>query len=162
MFKCLHCHSVFEEDEVLTWEEGHGFDWGLQEKFSSCPFCGGDYETAELCDECLEHFTENELFEGMCEECVINSINYDDFLALLIEDNFLDTFMFKMVFESIEPFDCSEKLLMELRQIFLRKKADDMICGKTEFLDLCKKFVKEGKFIGVSEYAEWLKNKEDK
>ena len=160
MLKCLNCHHLFDEEEVLTWEERHGFDWGMAEEFSACPYCGGSYEETISCDKCDGEFLYEELFEGICAECVINSINYDDFLALLIEDNFLDVFMFRAVLESPVPSECSEALLKELREIFLRRKADDQICGKTEFLDVCKKFVSDGNYgIDVSIYAEWLNTK---
>lgn len=156
MLKCLHCHNTFDEDEVLTWEEGHGFNWGPKEKFSSCPFCGGDYEEAEICDKCGEYYLEDELFNGVCAGCVVDSIDYSDFLEFLTENELLGTFMFKMVFESPEPPEYSEKLLAELRNIFLRKRLDDLTSSKAGFLELCKKFVTDNEFTSVPEYAEWL------
>ena len=46
-YKCNRCGEVFDEPHV--YDEYHGFD-DYPEKWSCCPYCGGDY-TDDFNDE---------------------------------------------------------------------------------------------------------------
>lgn len=69
MYKCVECETVFADPE--TWEEDRGEFWGVSccETVSGCPECRGDYEEVFECRECGEWFFEDELTDGLCEEC---------------------------------------------------------------------------------------------
>ena len=44
-YKCNNCGEIF--DEPRRYVETHGFTDGLYERWSCCPYCGGDYELYE-------------------------------------------------------------------------------------------------------------------
>lgn len=73
MFICLCCGRTFEEPN--RWEEQHGFDYGLFEKLSGCPYCGDGYAEAHKCDCCDEWITGDYIKinsgERICENCYI-------------------------------------------------------------------------------------------
>lgn len=49
MFVCSDCGLEF--DEPKTYTETHGLPFPPYEKWTGCPFCGGDYERKEENDE---------------------------------------------------------------------------------------------------------------
>lgn len=71
MYICVDCRAVFDEYDVSRWTEHVGEFWGdsAYEDRSGCPYCGGDYVEAEMCEKCEEYFAEDELEYGLCEEC---------------------------------------------------------------------------------------------
>ena len=72
MFKCLECGHVFSEYDLNTWEESRGEHFGIPcyEKMSGCPICEGDYEETVQCAVCGSEHLEDELFGGVCSECI--------------------------------------------------------------------------------------------
>ena len=77
MFRCESCGHLFEEGEQATWEERHGLDSPPYEKWSGCPVCRGGYEEVHQCKECGGWHTDDELYDGLCEKCLRETINYD-------------------------------------------------------------------------------------
>ena len=73
MFVCVECGHVFDEDEVDTWEERHGLDYGPYEPWSGCPSCNGGYVEAHRCNCCDEWITGRYVKldngERFCENC---------------------------------------------------------------------------------------------
>jgi hypothetical protein len=70
MYKCVGCGNIFEEGEQAVWEETHGLDSPPYEKFCCCPSCGGEFEEAKHCVVCGGCFLEDELNDGICNECL--------------------------------------------------------------------------------------------
>ena len=72
MLKCLECGHVFSEYDLNTWEERRGEHFGIPcyEKMSGCPICEGDYEETVQCAVCGSEHLEDELFCGVCSECI--------------------------------------------------------------------------------------------
>ena len=72
MLKCLECGHVFSEYDLNTWEESIGEHFGIPcyEKMSGCPICEGDYEETVQCAVCGSEHLEDELFGGVCSECI--------------------------------------------------------------------------------------------
>ena len=72
MLKCLECGHVFSEYDLNTWEESRGEHFGIPcyEKISGCPICEGDYEETVQCAVCGSEHLEDELFGGVCSECI--------------------------------------------------------------------------------------------
>ena len=68
MYKCTECGHLFEEGEQATWEETHGLDSPPYEKWSGCPVCKGGYEEVHQCKKCGDWHTDDELYEGWCED----------------------------------------------------------------------------------------------
>lgn len=50
---CCGCHETFDEDEVVSWIERHGLDYG-GERLSGSPCCQDNYVEAYECDCCGE------------------------------------------------------------------------------------------------------------
>lgn len=72
-YVCLDCGEVFDEDRINTWEETHGLHCGPYEQRSGCPYCGGSYVEAHLCDACGEYINTETYVEiddkRYCECC---------------------------------------------------------------------------------------------
>lgn len=51
LYICQSCHQTTKEPAVF--EEDHGLrDGGLSEYLACCPYCGGEIEPAETCENC--------------------------------------------------------------------------------------------------------------
>ena len=72
MLKCLECGHVFSEYDLNTWEESRGEHFGIPcyEIMRGCPICEGDYEETVQCAVCGSEHLEDELFGGVCSECI--------------------------------------------------------------------------------------------
>lgn len=77
MLKCLDCGHIFEKGEEDRWEEPRGEFWGqpVTETMTGCPYCGGDYEETKPCVECGSEQLEEDLYSGMCKECLEPYVN---------------------------------------------------------------------------------------
>ena len=85
MYKCLECGHIFEDSEQSTWQESRGEFWGqpVSETMSGCPRCHGDYEKTKSCVECGSEQLEDDLYGGMCKECLEPYVNdFDTCLKL--------------------------------------------------------------------------------
>ena len=71
-YKCLTCGHIFEEGEQAIWKESRGEYWGTpcSEEMSGCPLCKGDYEETVQCAVCGSEHLEDELFGGVCSDCI--------------------------------------------------------------------------------------------
>ena len=63
-YKCTVCGHVFEDGEEKRWTEDYG------EGFSGCPCCASGYEEATTCENCGGVYLSDELYGGLCEECI--------------------------------------------------------------------------------------------
>ena len=70
MYRCENCDNLFEDGEQAVWEERHGLDTPPYEKWSGCPICKGGYDEVRQCKECDHWYSEDELHNGLCGECV--------------------------------------------------------------------------------------------
>ena len=77
-YKCNHCGREFEEPDVVT--EPHG------EKVGCCPYCHGWFEEVYECKICGDFFTDDELTNGVCDECIYEHATDIDFCAKLGND----------------------------------------------------------------------------
>lgn len=84
MYRCCECGHLFEDGEQAVWYENQGECHGVtaMERFSGCPLCHGDYEEVHQCKKCGDWHTEDELYDGWCEDCLLETINYDTFLNI--------------------------------------------------------------------------------
>ena len=71
-YKCLKCGNIFEEGEQARWSESRGEYCGTpcSETMSGCPLCKGEYEETVQCAVCGSEHLEDELFGGVCDECI--------------------------------------------------------------------------------------------
>lgn len=126
MYKCLDCGHIFEEGEESKWSESRGEFWGepCTEEMSGCPLCDGDYEEAFTCEICGSEYTEDELFGGVCENCINDyrkgfdvcykiassekkEIKINALLASLFCDSDIEDILVEHIKERMPDVDCS-------------------------------------------------------
>lgn len=152
MYKCLECGHIFEYGEEKDWREPHG------EEMSGCPICGSAYEETRMCRQCGGEFLDDELHDGYCVECLREKVTYDTALEYLVAGNLLMDFMLGKFYGCDEvPTKPSEKFAEAMRENYLRMKADDLLCGKFDFLDCIREYIidDDGE-CGQDDFAEWL------
>ena len=172
--KCTDCGYVFDFEDRTVVKESHGFDDGFYETFSCCPNCGGDFEDAVECCECGEAFTENELYEGWCEKCLRETINYDTFFEYCEankDEQYLDIFVMS---ELLGGMDCPKNVSYEFHNLMVKLYEDKVgffkffegVTGRKasyEFLPACIRFIMDDDgSIGRENYADWLNKREVK
>ena len=164
MFKCCECGHLFEEGEQAEWYENYGAEIG-SEKFCGCPLCRGGYECVYQCKKCGKWHDEDDLYEGWCEECLRETINFDTFFEYCEankKNQYLDIFVIE---ELIGGMKCPDVISDEFHALMVdtykRKVAGAKLIGKASaLLGLCVRFILEydGCF-GKENYAEWLNEK---
>ena len=55
-YVCLSCGEIFNEDDIETWIEDHGLDYG-GERWSGSPCCHEGYVDSHECCSCGEIIT---------------------------------------------------------------------------------------------------------
>ena len=173
MYRCCECGNLFEEGEQAVWEETHGLDSPPYEKWSGCPVCKGDYEEVHQCKECEEWHTEDELYDGWCEKCLRETIDYDTFFEYCEankDENYLD------IFVMCDLLNCDENPKhpsFEFHQLMIKcyKESAEAVTSweKMEgrphhdaFLDKCIRFIMDDDgYSGRENYADWLNNRKE-
>lgn len=173
--KCTDCGYVFDYEDAKRVIENHWLDGEYMgyETFLECPECGGYFEDATDCRECGETFAKNELYEGWCEECLRETINYDTFFEYCEENKdhqYLDIFVMQNFFD----MDCPNNITYEFHQLMIeeykrtvrfveyyKKVLNKKPCY--DFLDKCIRFIMDDNgSIGRENYADWLNKREVK
>ena len=171
--KCTDCGYVFDYDDRTAVKESHGFDDGFYETFSCCPNCGGDFEDSADCCECGETFTENELYDGWCEQCLSETIIYDTFFEHCEankDEHYLDMFVLT---EFLGGMDVPKDITDEFHQVMVYEykmkqnvaefAENTMQTKQFSFLDACIRFIMDDDgSIGRENYADWLNKREAK
>ena len=160
MFKCCECGHLFEDGEQAVWEERHGLDTPPYEQWSGCPLCRGGYEEVHQCQECDEWHTEDELYEGWCEKCLRETINYDTFFEYCEsnkEKQYLDTFV---IFDLLNGMEYPKNVNPDLHpiMIWIYKTYVQADCTGN-MLHKCIRFIMNDDSIGREDYAKWLNKK---
>lgn len=172
--KCTDCGYVFDYEDRTVVKESHGFNDGFYETFSCCPNCGGDFKDAVDCDQCGETFTEDELYEGWCETCLRETINYDTFFEYCEaneEHHYLDIFVMS---ELLGGMDCPDNVSDEFHQLMIEVYEHKVNCIRIyedlvrvasidNFIDACIRFIMDDNGeCGRENYADWLNKREEK
>ena len=167
MYKCCECGHLFEEGEQAVTYETHGFYQPPYEEIHSCPVCGGDFEEVHQCKECGDWHTDDELYDGWCEKCLRETINYDTFFEYCEankEDNYLDTFVMCYLLDCDEvPKYPSFEFHRLMIETYNRRVADAKFLGENcGFLENCIGFVMDDDgSIGRENYADWMNNRKE-
>ena len=170
MYRCENCGHLFEEGEQTVWHENYGAEIG-GETFDGCPLCRGDYEEVHQCKECGDWHTDDELYDGWCEKCRRETINYDTFFEYgeaNKDEQYLDIFVMS---ELLGGMDCPKNVSWEFHDLMVQEykerveqiKRDKQMLGKTygEFIDACIRFIMDDDgSIGRENYADWLNKRE--
>ena len=129
---CRDCGHIFEEGEQAIWEEDRGEWWGQRawEKMCGCPKCCGDYEEAKECEICHSAHLEEDLFGGICEECIDkNRKNFKTCLNIAMVENNKCNVEINELLASIFSASDIEQILIE----HIEKNIQDVDCSK--FID---------------------------
>ena len=169
MYRCENCGNLFEEGKQEVWYENQGECHGriAMERFDGCPVCRGDYEEVYQCKECGDWHSEDELYDGWCEKCLRETINYDTFFEYCEankDEQYLDIFMMSDFLRMDCPDNVSPEFHLLMVETFKRKVADaKLLRGKFDFLSDCIRFVMDDDgSIGRENYADWLDKREVK
>ena len=172
--KCTDCGYVFDYEDAGGVRENHWLDGEYMgyETFLVCPNCGGDFEGAADCCECGEAFTENELYDGWCEKCLRETINYDTFFEYCEankDEQYLDIF----VMQELLDMECPKHSSYEFHRLMIQvyKEMIEFVVGYEkafgkkstgDFLDRCIRFIMDDDgSIGRENYADWLNSKKE-
>ena len=141
-YKCTNCGHIFEEGE-----EAHCGDGFSEPRIAVCPACGDFFELAKPCQCCGGQFLEDELTEGMCEECIEETINDYSFghiseLYLISSDEKEEVELNAFIASMFSPSQINELLLQEL----LKQ-------NETHTVD-CSYFIKSDKNWFIEKIAE--------
>ena len=130
MLKCLECGHVFSEYDLNTWEESRGEHFGIPcyEKMSGCPICEGDYEETVQCAVCGSEHLEDELFGGVCSECIDE---YRKDFNACYEISIGETKEIKINALLASLFDVSD--IEQILKEYIREKWKDVDCS--QFID---------------------------
>lgn len=90
VYRCYECGNIFEIPK--TWEEDRSQFWGMpcRERLSGCPECGGSYDEVCECAICGMDHAEDEMYNGICEDC-IESCKHDVDTCYLVGENCKET-----------------------------------------------------------------------
>ena len=165
MLRCCNCGNLFEDGEQAVWYETHGLDSPPYETWSGCPVCKGDYEEVHQCKECGDWHSEEELYDGLCESCLRNTINYDTFFEYCEankDEQYLDIFVMS---ELLGGMDCPKNVSWDFHYLMSKVYKEEVDRAKAspelfDFLDVCKRFIMDDDgSIGRENYADWLNNR---
>ena len=169
MYKCIDCGHLFEEREQSVWYENQGECHGriAMERFDGCPVCRGDYEEVYQCKECGNWHSDDELYDGWCEKCLRETINYDTFFEYCEanrDEQYLDIFMMSDFLRMDCPDNVSPEFHLLMVETYKRKVADaKLLRGRFDFLSHCVRFIMDDDgSIGRENYADWLNKREVK
>ena len=173
--KCTDCGYVFDYEDAGGVRENHWLDGEYigSETFLVCPNCGGGFEDATDCCECGEAFTENELYDGWCEKCLRETINYDTFFEYCEankDEQYLDIFVMS---ELLGGMDCPDNVSYEFHDLMVdtyKARVEAIKAAMTEeyrkcidILPACIRFIMDDDgSIGRENYADWLNKREVK
>lgn len=137
MYICLECGEVFEN--LSRWTEPHG------EALCGCPYCKGAVEEAHQCKSCGEYFLEEDLWNGFCEDCAKDEINYESALRYFKSESLLREFFIVWYWQicSSAPDTENEEVDNLFVELFNQKVNYDKETGKTVFLKQLQEYILE-------------------
>ena len=150
MYICAECGKTFEN--LARWKEPHG------EELCGCPYCGGGVEEAEKCEICGEYHLEEDLTNGVCEDCIEKEIDYDTVLGYLKSRNLLCDFFLSYYWgcaeriKDTEEYDANE-INGILENVFKEKSESEKKFGGNHFLKLIKEYI----YSDIYDWAEYLR-----
>ena len=175
MYRCLNCGNLFEDGEQATWYENQGECHGsiAMGRFDGCPLCRGDYEEVYQCKGCGDWHSEDDLYDGWCEKCLRETINYDTFFEYCEAnkgEQYLDTFVMCYLLNCNEvpkyPSWDFHQLMISTYNNYVRSIKEAKAMGSKyvfDILDDCIRFVMDDDgYSGRENYADWLNKLERK
>lgn len=160
MNRCFNCGHIFTDEETAVWEERHGLERGPYEKFCGCPVCKGDFETdVGICDCCGEAFSEDDLYNGLCIDCLKSKMTVELGQAFLEDADTFVQFVFQQLAETYTAFnrdfnDGNDKLF-EMAQDYFAKKRNEL--GDEEMVKDLNAWIFDDEGWGGDMFSAFLK-----
>lgn len=154
VYKCLECGHIFEDDEMAQWVEPPG------EFMSGCPICLCAFDEAYQCDRCGSYHLSDELYCGLCTECIAeqatpqNLTNFVEKSVLLAED------FYGFFYDSLIA-DSSQQLRQLLRGGVLQRAALEKLNGLKATEQKCREYILSSE-ENITEFAAWITEKKGK
>lgn len=174
MYKCLDCGHIFDDGEEAVSKEYHDeIPGGFYEEFDCCPICGGNFEETTRCRKCGGEFLDDELLSGYCEECLKESVTFDNFLAYAewmdenLEDSELHTvehFMLVWVYGMNEDYikgsngDFRALMMAEFKNAVEAHNRAMKFGTDDKFLEQIRDYMEDYELLDG--FAEWLHDEE--
>ena len=160
---CYNCDTFFPDADAVKQRDGE-----TAMHILCCPHCGvDDIGESSVCNVCGKAFTEDEIADGYCLECLWNAIDYDTALEWMKQcEGWLAEFMINDVYEASMNGYSSRELDAFLEESFRRLVADEkLLCAMSssiepEFLIKCRYFCLPVYNVDFApdgrEFAEWF------
>lgn len=121
-YKCRDCEHIFDEGEEAVWQERLG---EYDKEMIGCPWCySNDYDETKQCEICGGEHLDDELFGGVCEECLDKArhnfnlchkicgdekweIKINALLASLFDEGDIEQILMEYIAERWTDVDCS-------------------------------------------------------
>lgn len=122
-YKCRDCEHIFDEGEEAVWQERLG---EYDKEMIGCPWCHSNaYDETKQCEICGEDHLDDELFGGVCEECLDKArhdfklcrkicgdekweIKINALLASLFDEGDIEQILMEYIAKRCENVDCSK------------------------------------------------------
>jgi DNA-directed RNA polymerase subunit RPC12/RpoP len=158
-YKCLDCGHLFEEGEESHFSEEHG------ESYTGCPICGGAYEDTRPCKHCGADHLEDDLRNGFCIGCILETMTMVNMTRYLEDTNLEADFYIGEFYNSI--FDYASPSLVKLaRGGFMNHVHSDELLHYGEvgyespLIESLRKFIVDDGY-GLYDFSEWLNSKKE-
>lgn len=148
MYFCVECGRLLEDHEYERWTEPHG------EQMEGCPYCYGALEEAYKCPICGEYFCEEDLTNGICQDCAKNDFEYKTALKYLVETGRLREFFLVWYWQVASDVTDKENQEFDntLISIFNAKVQEDKETFRTTFYSQLKEYI----FDDIYDWTEFL------
>lgn len=148
MYFCVECGRLLEDHEYKRWTEPHG------EQLAGCPYCYGALEEAHKCPICGEYFLEEDLTNGICDDCAKADFEYETALKYLVEKKILRHFFLVWYWQvAIDVTDDeNQEFDNMLISIFNAKVQEDKQTFRTAFYSQLKEYI----FDDIYDWTEFL------
>lgn len=154
VYKCLECDHLFEDGEEYRWMEPGG------ERFAGCPICFCAYGEAYQCDRCGSYHLPDELYEGLCLDCLKRLANSRNVAEWCETDVLLAEQFYGFYYGSLIA-DSSPALRQLLRGGLLQRGGIDMLNNTHETADRCFEFISSSE-ENITEFAAWITKQKGK
>lgn len=146
---CDDCGSVLDEDDLRT-ERSYVSDYmgGCYEDYSVC-HCGGSVSEASTCDICGEYFHDDDLYSGVCEDCLKDEMTVDNAIKAGADAK-LEVEINGFLASCFTPEQIEELLIKALEE-----KIDSSDGAANAAIDKAEEWLSEDK----SWFADWLKSR---
>lgn len=148
-YKCLECGHIFDEGEEARWIEESG------ELFTGCPMCQCAYANAYQCDSCGSYHLSDELYHGLCLDCLLKLATPQNLADWVDSDVFLAEDFYGFYYDSLIA-NSSEQLRQLLRGGMLQRYSLDKLQRRHDTADRCFEFINSSE-ENRYDFAEWIK-----